>query len=101
MTWRTRRADRAVGFRCAATKAEEVSVTETTYVNGLEFDMAGQIAKVHAIACYDGMPWPATACGLPNQAYPSTRAEWDTVRAEVRCARCADALGTPDPENAR
>lgn len=76
-------------------------MTETKYVDGLEFDVAGQIRKVHAIACYDGMPWFTTACGLPPQAYPSTGAEWATVRAAVRCGRCADALGIPDPANAR
>lgn len=76
-------------------------MTETKYVNGLEFDLTGQIGKVHAIARYDGTPWPATACGLPAQAYPSTGAEWDTVRVTMRCVRCAEALGTPDPTNAR
>jgi hypothetical protein len=76
-------------------------MTETKYVNGLEFDLAGQVGKVHAVACYDDMPWPTTACGLPTQAYPSTGAEWGTVRAAVRCGRCADALGTPNPANAR
>jgi hypothetical protein len=69
-------------------------VSETTYLSALEFDLIGQIGKVHALACYDGMPWPATACGLPAQAYPCTGAEWDTVRTAVRCSRCANALGT-------
>jgi hypothetical protein len=76
-------------------------VTETKYLNGLEFDLVGEIGKVHAIACYDGMPWPATVCGLPAQAYPCTGAEWDTVRAAMRCGRCADALGTSDPAHVR
>lgn len=76
-------------------------MTETTYVNSLEFNLAGQIGKVHAVACYDGIPWPATACGLPAQAYPSTGQEWDTVQAAMRCGRCADALSTPDSAHAQ
>jgi hypothetical protein len=74
-------------------------VTETKYVDGLEYDLAGQISKVHAIACYDGMPWPTTICGMPNQAYPSTGAEWHTVKAAVRCHGCADALGHAESAN--
>jgi len=76
-------------------------VTETRYLGGLEYDLAGQIGRVHAIAYYDAMPWFTTVCGLPIQAYPPTGAEWVTVRAALRCGRCADALGISNSTNAR
>ena len=70
-------------------------MTGTKYLDALEFDLAGNVGRVHAVACYDGIPWPATACGLPGQAYPSTGTEWGAVQAARRCRRCADALGAP------
>jgi hypothetical protein len=58
----------------------------------VEFDMAGRPNRLHAIAWYDGQPWPATICGLAAQAYVATRTDWAATPAEQRCARCQTSL---------
>lgn len=71
-------------------------MTECTYIGAIEFDMAGQIHRVHAVASYDGEPWYNTVCGLAIQPYPPTGAGWDAVETSERCARCVAALAAPD-----
>lgn len=69
-------------------------MTECTYLGAVEFDLTGQIGRVHAVASYDGQLWFNTVCGLAIQPYPPTGAEWDAVEPAERCGRCVAALDT-------
>jgi hypothetical protein len=65
---------------------------EPVLIESVEYDLAGQCGRMHAVASYDGMPWPATVCGLAGQAYVPTGSPYVPGQGRPSCAACEAAL---------